>query len=390
MRSWFLLLVVVSACASERESRECMGSVRWVDTGKRWRPLVVPETVIGVLNANVEAVEGGSKITFPNPGEFRVDSIDRDPCKQQRSLFGVAVERPLELPKVLIEAPSVRPGSSTSVRFVITNLTDEDFELELSSNDPQFQPMVLGGKQLPAGGLRDINVVFAPTSFGRHEARLTASIGDWSGSFEVGGFAGGPLVSAPTLIEAGAVVRGFSRPDVRTFTIQNLSASSEDEWSDLMFFGDPSINGCNGHLSMAPMPIRIPRAQSHQGMLFMNTDGVGPLECFVRLQTQKDPIEFRVRWTGIVLPPCELRVDQPVVQLDGGTGTVRITAQRESCYFTYPRFEPADAGHLDIDWSVLTLEEGSTLTIPVVADADGVVLLNSNQPTGVTRIEVKK
>lgn len=394
MRPWVLALVALAACAEdeEDEARPCMGSTRWLDAGTHWRHLELPDAVTTIDNATIEALDdGGSRLTFTRPGPFRVVAGRDNPCGEQRVWNGMFAERPVEVPRATVDAVPARPGNMSSGKFELINLTDDGFDLELDSNDARFVPLQLIGRHLPARAARQSSFGFRPTEFGRADGRITVNVRDWSGGFDVGGFSGGPVIIAPTIVEAGLVAHGvqFTRPDVRTFTIENGAGATEDAFSNLLFYGEPRINGCDGLLSLSPLPPRIEPANSHRGLLFITPTVHGTIECPVRLTSQFATIDFRVRWNTVDLPPCDLQTDATVV-LDGGTATVQLTALNDVCYFTYPHFEPADAGHLDIDWSTFMLDGGATLTVPIVASGEGAVVLNVNRPTGVVRIEVKK
>ncbi|MGV3625674.1 MAG: hypothetical protein ACO1OB_32990 [Archangium sp.] len=390
MRIWMVGVLALAACTEEMEDpekpRPCMGSTRWLDAGTHWQTLFVNEPVDAIINAIVEPVDGGSRIVSLDGGEFRVSAGANDPCSEQRIYSGNWAAVPIQLPAGILDAPFTRPGQTSGKNFFVTNLTDSRLFVDLRTDQPEFAPIQLTAKTLPAREAVEAGFVFSPEALGRKAALLTVATDGWSGSFPIGGYGGGPIVEAPQEIDAGIVAYGFSRRDVRTVTVRNAAGATEDPLSDLLFYGDP-ISTCDT-LNISALPPRIPRGESHDFQVTIDSFSFGDSQCTMTLRTQAAPVVFRVRWSTVNMPPCQFAGS---VSHDGGVSTVQLTAIDQTCLFTYPRFELADAGWLDIDWREFRLDGGDTLTIPVIATGNGAVVLNSNQnPSGVTRIDVQR
>ncbi|MGV3625673.1 MAG: hypothetical protein ACO1OB_32985 [Archangium sp.] len=379
-----LFVFLLAACTPVPTPQEpCVPKTFAFDAGTRWSHMEFIADATARENTVVIQTGRRSRIEFLDAGPFEFDLTDT--CGSVARWRGTAVEFPLILPQQPRRAATTRPGTNPKFSYELTSLIDDPLSVSVLPLGMGFATYT--NPPLQPHATQPYYVEFAPTGLGLYRSQLQLQVGDLTTTLDVEGLAGGPIVVAPYFLDAGVVAGGFARVDVRTFTVRNDAPATEDESSDLLFPGDVQFGFCNAPFTLSPLPARIARGQSAQLQLFFAPGQYGAHTCSIQIPTNVAPIDLRVDWSVVTLPPCDVQTNAPVA-LDGGTALLELTAT-SNCLLTHPRFEPADAGRLELDWSERELTAGSTLTIPVIANDDGAVVINANSnPDGVLRFDV--
>lgn len=390
MNRYVVTTLVLMGCPQPQPPPPCAdGGTGDADAGVHWLKsrVQVPEGARSVQNL---AIENGGGL-FDGPGPFRFVVSTGGVCPAVTTHVGEVLERALRVTQ-LVRFPDTPPMDTSGIGLDVENLTDDILSVEIESSRSEVS-VGSGAALIGPRSIGSVTLFFSPEFVGEVQGSISVRLGnELQAIVRVMGYGGGPNVVADAVDGGLVAFVAAGRPDGRPLRLRNRALSNEADRGNWVFMGyTVEPDECKPLISLLKAPQVLAPGSEFEAVIGITPTLGGQYQCQLSLAGQLRPIRASISWHASTVPPCLLSQVTSVVYLDAGSGTFRMTNDRfDSCFLSWPRFEPEADGVVVVDWWTYELRPDETLEIPLLSSDGGEFVLNLSDPVAHTlRIPVR-